>query len=198
MSRPISKDWVEAYFENGVDVANRRVFIWGDIDEESIGNAVKGICLLDSKDSSKTIELFVSSEGGEIQEAFGLYDVIQTITCPISTFAVGKCMSVAPLLVACGAKGDRWTGPNCSFMIHQPSQEFDGEGGGRRIDELRKELIASENIRGQWADLMAKHTGKPRSFWLKECGKIGDSHFNAQTAVDYGIVDNIWVERSDD
>lgn len=191
-SKPINKDWVEAYFDRGIDVANRRIFIWGSIDEETISNVVKGIYLMEGTSKEK-IELFVSSEGGTLEEAFALYDVIQTVTVPISTFAVGKCMSAAPLLVACGDKGHRWAGPNCSFMIHQPWLDF----GERRIDSARKELVASEATRRQWAELMEKHTSKKAKFWLDMAGKIGDQYFDAYKAQEYGIVDELWVERGE-
>jgi len=195
MSRPISKDWIDAYFDRGIDVTNRRIFLWGSIDEDTVSNVVKGIYLMDSKSNKDPIELFISSEGGDLNEAFGLYDVIQTVTCPISTFAVGKCFSAAPLLVACGAKGDRWTGNNCCFMIHQPWQEIEG---GRRIDELSKEINASEETKKRWAKLMERHTNKAQAFWLKECAKTGEQYFDATKAVEYGIVDMVWVERGAD
>ncbi len=194
MSKPISKDWVEAYFENGVDVPNRRIFLFGGINEESIGNAIKGIYLMDGESSNKKIELFISSYGGDLDEMLGLYDVIQTVTCPISTFAIGKCMSAAPLLLACGKKGDRWSGPNCSFMVHQPWQDMHDS---RRVDELEKEVEASKAIRDKWAELMAKHTVKTKKFWVNMAGKIGDQHFDAEKAMEYGIIDQLWVERSD-
>ena len=75
----IDKDWVEAYFNYGVDVANRRLFI-GEIDEDKILAAVKGLYLMDTM-SRDPCEMFISSYGGSVHEALALYDIMHTVKC---------------------------------------------------------------------------------------------------------------------
>ena len=43
----MNSEWVNAYFDRGIDVVNRRVFI-GDIDEVTVDFAIKGLYLMDS------------------------------------------------------------------------------------------------------------------------------------------------------
>ena len=68
------KDWVDAYFENGVDVANRRVFLDSEITDVSIGSAVRGLYLMETESDEQPVEMFISSYGGDLQETLALYD----------------------------------------------------------------------------------------------------------------------------
>lgn len=189
----ISKEWIDAYFEHGVDVANRRVFLFEGMEEDSISTVIKGLYFMDSqnKEKKESIELFVGSFGGSEYEMFALYDVIQTLKSPIHTVAIGKCMSAAPLLVAAGQPGERWATPNTWFMVHQSWEEL----GTKRIDEIENDLKHSQAMSQRWLQLMAKHTKKSKAFWeTKE--KEGDVYFDAQTALEWGIVDALWDEKN--
>ena len=42
---------------------------------------------------------------------------------------------------------------------------------------------------------MAKHGKKDAAFWRRLCNKKEDIYFNAMTAVEYGLVDQLWDER---
>jgi ATP-dependent Clp protease protease subunit len=191
MTRRISKDWVDAYFSYGIDVVNRRIFLLDDIDEAAIGYAIQGIYLMESEDPNQAIELFIGSFGGSEYEMFALYDVMNSIKCPISTCALGKCMSAAPLLVAAGSKGERYATPNTWFMVHQ---SWDEDMGGR-VDEVDRTLKHMKAMETTWYETMASHTTKPVSFWKRLCGNVGDSYFSAEKAIDYGIIDQIWSEK---
>ncbi len=97
-------------------------------------------------------------------EMFSLYDVMNSIKCPISTIAIGKCMSAAPLLVAAGTKGERYATPNTWFMVHQ---SWDDDLGGR-VDEVSKTIKHYEKMEKTWYDLMSLHTGKTEAFWKRK------------------------------
>lgn len=194
MAKAISKEWVEAYFQYGVDVTNRRIFFHDDVDADTIGYIIQGIYLMDSKSKDQDITLFVSSFGGDEYAMFALYDVLQTITCDVETVAMGKAMSAAPLLVAAGTPGKRWAMPHCYFMIHQ-SWFDDGEFDGNTVDKIDKTIAHYKDMASSWSKLMAKHTNKPASYWTAQCKKNYDVYFNAEMAVELGIVDALWDER---
>jgi ATP-dependent Clp protease protease subunit len=187
----ITKDWVEAYFEYGIDVQNRKVFLTHDIDAESIGAAIKGLYLMEAENTTKPIEVFVGSFGGSEYEMFALYDVLRTLESPIHTTAIGKCMSAAPLLVAAGQPGYRWATPNTFFMVHQSWDEF----GPSRTDEMRKVLKHYEVMSKRWYDLMESHTKKDAVFWKRKCESVGDCFFTAEEAMEWGLIDNIWDQK---
>ena len=51
----------------------------------------------------------------------GIYDTMQYVLPPISTWCVGQACSMASLLLAAGAPGMRHSLPNSWIMVHQPS-----------------------------------------------------------------------------
>jgi len=185
----IDKEWVDAYFDYGVDVANRRVFL-GDIDHESVDAAIKGMYLMETQDPNAPIELFISSYGGEIYDALALYDIMQTIKCPIHTFAYGKCMSAAPLLLAAGEPGQRWVAAHTFFMHHDGADAIEGKttsmkAGMKHLEELDK----------AWTILFAKLSNKTFKWWDDRSKRSGDFYFSADEAIEWGLADSIWSEK---
>ena len=190
----ISKDLVEVYFDYGVDIANRCIFMTSDVDHRSIGMVIKGLYLMENQnEKNEPIELRISSYGGDIYDMFGLHDVTRTLKSPVHTMGMGKVMSAAVLLVACGEKGQRWAGANTSFMIHVPSWEVEDNLHGHRI-----EVKEAERLWNQWYDLMAKYTNQPTKFWRQQCNKRDDIYFDAYTAQEWGVIDHIWDEKDPD
>lgn len=187
----ISKDWVEAYFEYGVDVANRCIFLSADVDQESIGHVIKGLYLMEAEDASKPVEVRIMSYGGDIFDMFGLHDVTRTLKCPVYTMGMGKVMSAAVLLLACGEKEHRWAGPNTGFMIHVPSM-IDEEG---KTHEVQSSLDFTKLMWKRWYELMEKYTSKPASHWRRLCNKNADVYFSADEALEWGLIDNLWDEK---
>jgi len=192
MRARITKDWVEAYFEYGVDRINRRIFMFDGVDEDSIGMVIKGLYYMDAESSEKPIELFIGSFGGSEYEMYALYDVIRTLSSPIHTIAIGKCMSAAPLLVACGEPGHRYVTPNTWFMVHQSWEDW----GEKRTDEIKKELRHYDEMGKKWYELMASHTNQTAAFWKKHCEQVGDKYFDAYQAQEWGLIDHVWDEKT--
>lgn len=64
--------------------------------------------------------------GGVVTAGLAIYDTMQYILNPISTWCVGQAASMGSLLLAAGTAGMRHSLPNARVMIHQPS-------GGARV-----------------------------------------------------------------
>lgn len=186
----ISKDHLEAYFEHGLDLTNRRVFLLSDISEDGVGAAVQGLRLLAEESETKPVELWIGSFGGSEYEMFALFDTTRTIKCPVHTVAVGKCMSAAPLLVAAGERGQRWAMPNCFFMVHESWGEWNG-----RADAVERELRHQRALSKRWYDEMARLTNKTAAWWRREIRKPGDYYFDAERAQELGVIDHLWSEK---
>lgn len=184
------KDWIEIALEYGVDMAGRRIFLHGDVDEEIIGYAIRGLYLL-SDISEAPVELFVCSYGGVIDDAFALHDVTRTVRCPVHTIALGKCMSAAPILVACGAKGHRWASENTTFMLHDVALSVieDNPANIAVYAELGK------NYSRRYAKLMASYTKKNARHWATLSSGKTDRFFSAEQALEWGMIDAVWSEK---
>ena len=140
----------------------------------------------------KPIELFIGSFGGDEYEMWALYDVLHhSISSPIHTIAIGKCMSAAPLLVASGTLGHRYATPNAWFMVHEGSKDYYAD----RPESIAAELKHSKDMDDRWFLAMEQHTNKPKQFWKRNCiGKVEDIYFSAIRAQEWGIIDYIWDE----
>jgi ATP-dependent Clp protease protease subunit len=186
------KEWVDAYFDRGVDVVNRRLFLVGDVEQDNIGDLIKGIYLMEHNDKDKPITLFINTYGGFVYEAFGLYDTLQTVNCPIEAVAVGKVMSAGVLLVASGFKGKRYGTENCVFMYHGEQIQEDVQ---KPLSSHKKDVRHYDWMEKRYNELMAKHTKKNYDFWKRLGDKNGDTYFDADKAIEYGIIDQIWNEK---
>ena len=186
----IDKDWVEAYFDHGVDVTNRRVFLDQDIDSDSISPVVKGLYLMETIDSTKPIEMFISSYGGYVYDALAVYDIMNTVKCPVHTFGYGKVMSSAVLLIAAGKPGHRWVAPHASFMHHDWSAGMEG-----KAQELETLIKHNDAIGKKWTDLLAQHTNKDFRWWQHRSRKPADFYFSAEEALEWGVADSMWKEK---
>jgi ATP-dependent Clp protease, protease subunit len=186
----ITKDWVDAYFDHGVDIANRRVFLVDDVEDSSISDAIKGLYLMETS-SKSPIEVFISSSGGSVYEMFALYDIFSTLKCPVHTFAYGKCMSAATLLLAAGQKGDRWCTPNTWFMMHDLSYEL----AETKHEDAEGQVNHGKDLRAQWLKEVVKCSDKDMKFWSAIARKSADQYFTAEQAIEWGVADHFWVEK---
>lgn len=191
----IPKDYIEIYFEHGVDVTNRCIFLTDDVDSDTIGTVIKGLYLMENQnDKNEPIELRICSYGGLVYDMFALHDVTRTLRSPVYTMGMGKVMSAAVLLVACGEEGHRWAGANTSFMIHVLSWDSPDV----KLHDHKNFLKESERLWENWYKLMAQYTKKDEAFWRKLCNKRDDIYFDAYQAQEWGVIDHIWDEKDPD
>ena len=80
---------------------------------------------------------------------------MQVITSPVHTLCLGHCESMAAVLLATGAPGERSVMPNARVMIHQP---FRGASGNAR--QLSIHAASIERSRQRIAGLLAERAGR--------------------------------------
>ena len=100
-------------------MADRKVFIEGEIDSSSACEFVKKIMYLNREDDSRPIDVLINSPGGEINSGMLMYDVIQSSKAPIRMFCIGRAYSMGAVLFASGNHG-RYMLPHGELMIHEP------------------------------------------------------------------------------
>lgn len=185
------EELIEAALDYGVDIVGRRVFLHGDVGEDTIGIAIRGLYMLSDKKVGEPIELYVSSYGGELDEAFALHDVTRTIRSPVHTIALGKCMSAAPMLVACGTPGSRFATENTTFMLH----DAELSPAGANADNILANANITKSMMDRYATLLARYSKKDKRFWKKVFSGKVDMFFGAQQALEWGLIDMIWSEK---
>ncbi|XP_018340027.1 PREDICTED: ATP-dependent Clp protease proteolytic subunit, mitochondrial isoform X2 [Trachymyrmex septentrionalis] len=143
------------------------------------------ICLMGPSESSKNpIHLYINSPGGSVTAGLGIYDTMQYVLPPISTWCVGQACSMASLLLAAGTKGMRHSLPNARIMIHQPSGGVQGQATDIQIQAT--EIL---KLKQQINELYVKHTGQN----LEEIAKSmeRDNFMSPTQAKEFGIIDKV-------
>jgi len=113
----------QALADNGMFV------LMGEIDPETVKPAIEWILHENyvSKRRRKELLLMVCSEGGAMQDAFALIDVMRSSTIPIKTVGLGMIASSGLLIFLAGTPGRRVLTPNTSILSHQFSWYNEGK-----------------------------------------------------------------------
>ncbi|MDD4789070.1 MAG: ATP-dependent Clp protease proteolytic subunit, partial [Pirellulales bacterium] len=99
---------------------NRIIFLQGVIYDENANELVMKLLYLQSENRRKDIHFYINSPGGSVNATLAIYDTIQILSCPVSTYCVGQAASGGAVLLAGGTKGKRYILPHAKVMIHQP------------------------------------------------------------------------------
>lgn len=83
--------------------------------------------VVEPKNRKKELLLMICSEGGELQAAFALIDVMNASAIPIKTVGLGQIASSGLLIFMNGAPGRRALTPNTSILSHQFSWSNEGK-----------------------------------------------------------------------
>lgn len=135
------------------------------------------------------IDLYLSTYGGQAPEMLAIYDTIRMIRekHTIKITAVGKIMSAGILLVASGTKGFRKAGKHTRFMIHPPSG-----GSFGTIKELHNDGKEIKWIEKQLIEALEVETSMSRKKISSLLRKKTDTYFDAEQALEWGIIDTIF------
>jgi ATP-dependent Clp protease protease subunit len=169
----------------------RIVFITGGIDDGVATLVVAQLLFLEAENPKKEISMYINSPGGVVTSGMAIYDTMQFIRPPVATLCVGQAASMGSLLLAAGAKDQRFALPNARIMVHQPSGGFQGQATDIMVHA--QEIL---NLKKRLNEIYVKHTGQP----LKkiEDALERDMFLTAEAAKDFGIIDKVIDKRPEE
>jgi ATP-dependent Clp protease, protease subunit len=169
----------------------RIVFITGGIDDGVSTLVVAQLLFLEAENPKKEISMYINSPGGVVTSGMAIYDTMQFIRPPVATLCVGQAASMGSLLLAAGAKDQRFALPNARIMVHQPSGGFQGQATDIMLHA--QEIL---NLKKRLNDIYVKHTGAT----LKkiEDALERDTFLTADMAKDFGIIDKVIEKRPEE
>lgn len=166
-------------------LSKREIYCLGEINQGSASSLILQLKYLERQDAEAEITMYISSPGGEVSSGLAIYDVMQSIHCPIRTVCMGTAASFGAFLFASGDAREML--PHSRLMIHDPLIAGKGITGSatllsERVEDLMKtrELIAG---------LMAKHTGRTMEEIYEKTAK--DTWFTAEEAIAFGLADKV-------
>ena len=163
---------------------DRIVFLGTGIDDNVANIILAQLLFLDAEDPERDIFMYINSPGGSVYAGMAIYDTMQHLRAPVSTFCVGMCASMGAVLLAAGAKGKRNALPNSRIMIHQPSGGSQGTAADVEI-AAREILYTREKLNG----ILAKHTGQTEERIAEDVDR--DRFLSPAEAVEYGLIDRV-------
>lgn len=165
-------------------IEQRKIFLWGVVDDKSARDITSRLMFLDAIDPGKEIKFYINSPGGVVTSGMVIYDTMQLIKSPVSTICMGMAASMGSILLSGGEKGKRFIFPHGEVMIHQPS----GGGQGTSADlEIMAEQI--KKIKALGAQILADNCGQTFEKVMKDFDR--DYWMGAEESLQYGIVDGI-------
>ena len=166
---------------------NRKVFLFGPIDEKTVYTFTAQMLYL-MEDEQSPIDLYINSPGGEVNSGLAIYDLIQLCKAPINMYCIGMAASMGALIFAGGKKEHRFILPHSKVMIHEPLIPNGVGGSASSIKSTADSILQTREL---WNGILAKHTGKT----IEEINKATDhdNFMTAEEAIEFGLCDKVAV-----
>jgi ATP-dependent Clp protease protease subunit len=165
------------------------VFLGTAIDDQVASLVIAQMLFLEAENPEKDIFLYINTPGGSITAGLAMYDTMQYVKPDVATIALGQAASMGAVLLAGGAKGKRFALPHSRVLLHQPLMSG-LQGQATDIDIHAKDLM---RLRKRLNAILAGHTGQPMDKINLDTER--DFILEAESALDYGLIDKIIVSR---
>jgi len=179
----------ENLFFNQRFLAQRKIFLWGPVLDDSAKDIVNRLLYLEMEKPGEPIDFFINSPGGSVTAGLSILDAMNMISSPVATICVGHAASMGAILLSAGTKGKRGIWPYAEVMIHQPSL-----GGYIQDDAKNLEITANQikKTKELSARILAENCGHSFDKIMADFDR--DYWMDAKEAIQYGIVDHL-VEK---
>lgn len=165
----------------------RKIFLWGQVDDESAEIIVSKLLYLESMAPGQKITFYINSPGGIMTSGYSILDTMKLISSPVSTVCMGLAASMGSLLLSAGEKGERFIYPLGEVLIHQPSIGY-LQGQASDIAIHARQILKSKEIA---AEILARNCNQSVDKILKDFER--DYWMNAEESIAYGIVDKMYT-----
>lgn len=166
----------------------RIVFVGFPVDDTIASLIIAQLLFLESEDPDKDIHVYINTPGGSVSAGLAIYDTMQYIRPDVATICTGMAASMGAVLLAGGAPGKRSSLPNSRIMIHQP---WGGTRGTASDISIQAEEILK--IKKRINEILSHHTGRNVDQIEKDTDR--DRYMSPDEAKEYGIIDNLLVQR---
>lgn len=168
---------------------SRTIFISGEINQELAEKVCTKLLILEEL-SDEPIKIFINSQGGHVESADTIHDVIKFIKPKVIMIGTGWVASAGITIYLAAEKENRYSLPNTRYMIHQPLGGFNGPATDIGIEA--KEIL---RVRTRINNLISEATNQP----IEKVNKDTDRNYwlTSTEALEYGLVNKIISKHSD-
>jgi ATP-dependent Clp protease protease subunit len=164
----------------------RTIFISEGINAAVAKRVINQLLALEYEKPNTPINVYLNSPGGEVNSGFAIYDTIRYLSSDVKIINTGLCASIATIINIAAKKQNRFSMPNCKFLIHQPLIPGQIYGQASDIEIHAREILKT---RQKINELLSKECGQPLAKVEKDTTR--DYWMNAGEALEYGLVTKI-------
>ncbi len=128
--------------------------------------------------------MYINCPGGIIYAGLAVYDTMQSISNPITTWAVGVTASFGTVLLAAGTPGQRYALPHSTIHMHPA-----GGGAQGYTPDVEIQYKEMKRLQDTMHHILAKHTDQKVETIAQDFER--DRWMDAAMAKEYGFVDEI-------
>lgn len=193
-SEDLPVKWKEALsqIDYGIDVESSTIYMFGDIADGTLYDLVLRIrAVMHMRPDEKKndpINLIINSDGGDVYEALGMIDYIQSLNVKVNTICRGRAMSAAALLL-CSGTGVRAVSKNSTIMFHEMSSGIYGKSS-----DMKANVQHMEKLEEILVSIMSENSKKDGKFWKEKT--IKDYYLSPEEALELGVIDSIIEPKS--
>lgn len=181
--------WKEALtqMDYGIDVDSSTIYLYGDILDGTLYDFVlkiRGIMYMRPEEKKEDpINIVINSDGGDVYEALGMIDFMQSLNVKVNTICRGRAMSAAALLL-CAGTGTRFVSKNSTIMFHEMSSGIYGKSS-----DMKANVQHMEKLEEVLVQIMSENSKKDKKFWRETTLK--DYYLSPEEALELGVIDKI-------
>jgi ATP-dependent Clp endopeptidase proteolytic subunit ClpP len=173
--------------EYGIHINDSIVYLHGDIMLGNLFDMISKIRIIlanrPKEKANDPINLLINTNGGDVYEALGIIDYMESLSVPVNVIARGRAMSAGAMILCCGT-GKRIASKGTTIMVHEASAEIFGKSA-----DIKANADHIDDLEEDFYQVMEKRTKQPADFWRKACRK--DFYMSAEKAKELGIIDEI-------
>ncbi|MEM7710224.1 MAG: ATP-dependent Clp protease proteolytic subunit [Pseudomonadota bacterium] len=166
----------------------RIIFVNGPVHDGMSQLVVAQLLHLEAENPTKEISMYINSPGGSVVAGMSIYDTMQYIRPKVTTLCVGQAASMGSLLLTAGEKDMRFSLPNSRIMVHQPSGGYQGQA-----TDIMIHAKETADLKKRLNEIYVTHTGQ--DYDTVEQALERDNFMTAETAKDWGLIDEIVTQR---
>jgi ATP-dependent Clp protease protease subunit len=166
---------------------DRVLWLAGPVNDNMSTIAQAQLLWLD-RENDGDITVYCDSQGGSVKSGLSIVDVMNYISCDISTINTGMAASMGSILLGAGTKGKRGSLPNSRVMLHQVSSGAEGT-----IQDLRISFKEAEKYNDKLFKMLGEYCGKDPEQVKLDADR--DLWLDADEALAYGIIDFIITKK---
>jgi ATP-dependent Clp protease protease subunit len=166
---------------------DRVLWLAGPVNDNMSTIAQAQLLWLD-REGDGDITVYCDSQGGSVKSGLSIVDVMNYISCDVSTINTGMAASMGSILLGAGTKGKRGSLPNSRVMLHQVSG-----GASGQIQEMVIALEEAKKYNDKLFKMLGEYCGKDPEQVKKDADR--DKWMDAEEALAYGIIDFIITKK---